>query len=288
MGFLFHRYCGALYFIVPYLVFTMLFLNYTAVDVRKMRLTKMDFWILLFQTLSCLLLYFMGVALHWNVGISEGLLITIITPVAASVIVISCALGANRERVTTATIIGNMWVAIIAPILFSFIGKHQDMPFFESFSKIFLRITPQIVLPFFTALLLQKFMPKINATIARIKWTSFYIWAFTLTLVLGKTFHDLIISPNPQWHLVWIACLLCVAVCGVQFAVGKYIGSRYGDTMAGGQILGQKNTSFGIWMSVEYMTSPVASLFPAIYSVCQNLFNSYQMFVYAKKNTPET
>ncbi len=288
LGFLFHPFCGHLYVIVPGLVFTMLFLNYTAVDVRKMHLSWMDFWIALFQAVMGIGIYLAGKMLGWNAGISEGMMIAIITPVAASVVVISCALGANRERITTATIVNNLWIALLAPVLFSFIGKQQDMPFLVSFWHIFRRIAPQIVFPFIVALLLQHFLPKVNAAISKIKWTSLYVWAFTLTIVLGKTFHDIITSPDPEWHLIGIASILCVILCAIQFGLGKYIGYRLGDKIAGGQTMGQKNTSFGIWMSVEYMTTSIAAIIPAIYSICQNLFNSYQMYIHDKHHEKET
>lgn len=288
MGFLFHPFCGSLYCIVPILVFTMLFLNYTAVDVRKMHLSMMDFYIALFQAVAGIGIYLLGQILGWNLGLSEGLMIAILTPVAASVVVISCALGADRERITTATIINNLWIALLAPILFSFIGRQQDMPFLISFWHIFRRIAPQIVLPFIVALLLQHLFPKTNAAISSIKWTSLYVWAFTLTIVLGKTFHDIITSPDPEWHLIGISAIACVLLCIIQFGLGKLIGRHYGDTISGGQTLGQKNTSFGIWMSVEYMTTAIAAITPAIYSICQNLFNSYQMYIHDKHHGKET
>ena len=47
--------------------------------------------------------------------------------------------------------------------------------------------------------------------------------------------------------------------------------------MAGGQLLGQKNSAMGIWIANTYLL-PLASVFPALYSIWQNLFNSWQMW----------
>jgi BASS family bile acid:Na+ symporter len=64
--------------------------------------------------------------------------------------------------------------------------------------------------------------------------------------------------------------------------LGKWIGHKYGDTIAGGQLLGQKNSAMGIWMANHYL-HPLASVFLAFYSVFQNLFNSWQIWYYGRK-----
>ena len=63
----------------------------------------------------------------------------------------------------------------------------------------------------------------------------------------------------------------------IHFATGKWLGSKYGDRIAGGQLLGQKNTAMGIWMANTYL-NPLASVFLAFYSIWQNLFNSWQLW----------
>ena len=64
--------------------------------------------------------------------------------------------------------------------------------------------------------------------------------------------------------------------CIVQFSVGRRLGRRYGDRIGGGQLLGQKNSGFGIWMANTFL-SPLSSVFLAFYSVYQNLFNAWQL-----------
>lgn len=92
-----------------------------------------------------------------NETVAQGVLIGVLCPVAASVVVIASMLGAKRETTTAYTIVGNLMVAIIAPVYFSFIGSHQDMSFMDSFLLILSKISPVIALPFFVALALQIF-----------------------------------------------------------------------------------------------------------------------------------
>lgn len=288
LALLFHGFFSQLYVLAPYLVFTMLFISYTAIDVHQMRPKRMDFWLMAFQVAFAIASYLLGrLFFRGNDVLADGLLVTALTPVAASSVVVSCALGAKRETVTTFTILNNLMVAVVAPVIFAFIGQQDPTHIFLNMWVIFRRICPQIVFPFFAALLLQRFLPRINAAISSRKSATLYIWAFTLTVVLGKTFHDIVVSPDKHWGLMAAMFALCVAQCAILFWVGKKIGERHGDKMAGGQELGQKNTSFGIWMSVEFL-NPLAALSMAFYSICQNLFNSWQMYQHDKKHLPET
>ena len=49
LGFFFHGYICVLQPVLPYLIFIMLFFSFNALDVKKMRFTMFDFWLLLFQ-----------------------------------------------------------------------------------------------------------------------------------------------------------------------------------------------------------------------------------------------
>ncbi|MBQ2913645.1 MAG: transporter [Bacteroidales bacterium] len=285
-GFLCHQWCTTLVVIVPYLIFTILLLNFTAVEIRKLRLlhmTGMNIALLLFQIVVSLGGYLLTKVLGGDEIIAQGILIAIICPVAASSVVISCYLGANRETVTAHVILGNLMVAIVAPIFFSFIGVQQQMPFLESFWLILKRVSPIIAFPFFLALGLQMWIPAANAFINRFKGYSLYIWALALAITLGQTINFIFVHGGENRQSIIILGIVSVLICAVQFGVGKLIGHKYGDTVAGGQMLGQKNSALGIWMANIYLF-PLASVSIALYSIWQNLFNSWQMYMYEKKH----
>jgi BASS family bile acid:Na+ symporter len=220
-------------------------------------------------------------ALHVNEIIAEGILIGVLCPVAASVAVVSTMLGADRNTVTSFTVIGNLVVSIVAPIYFSFIGVNQDFPFFTSFLQILRRVGLVIGLPFFVALALQLLWPKANHFISRYKGLAFYLWAVALFLTLGQTIHFIFLNGEGNWHsIIWLG-VSALLFCIIQFGLGKWIGHKYGDTIAGGQLLGQKNSAMGIWMANHYL-HPLASVYLAFYSVFQNLFNSWQIWYYER------
>lgn len=277
LGLLFHRHFAPAGGAIPPLIFMILLLNNVAVDMKKLKLTMLDLWLAVFQIVVSLGSYFLFKAFGSSELVAQGVLIGVLCPVAASSVVIATILGADRETVTTYAIAGNLMVAAVAPVYFSFIGIHQDIPFFQSMWMIFKRIAPTIALPFFVALFLQRALPSVNDFLCRYKGLSFYLWAAALTITLGQTIDFMFLHGRDELPAILTMGIGSVVYCAIQFAFGKWLGGRYGDRIAGGQLLGQKNSAMGIWIANTYLL-PLAAVFPALYSVWQNLFNSWQMW----------
>lgn len=277
LGLLFHRHFAPAGAAIPPLIFMILLLNNVAVDMKKLKLTMLDLWLAVFQIVVSLGSYFLFKAFGSSELVAQGVLIGVLCPVAASSVVIATILGADRETVTTYAIAGNLMVAAVAPVYFSFIGIHQDIPFFQSMWMIFKRIAPTIALPFFVALFLQRALPSVNDFLCRYKGLSFYLWAAALTITLGQTIDFMFLHGRDELPAILTMGIGSVVYCAIQFAFGKWLGGRYGDRIAGGQLLGQKNSAMGIWIANTYLL-PLAAVFPALYSVWQNLFNSWQMW----------
>lgn len=276
LGLLLHRWCALFSVAVPHIIFCILLLTFTAVDLRKLKVTMLDVWLMLFQVVvstGCYLL--IRLAGGSNI-IAEGILIGVLCPVASSVAVISCLLGANRATVTTYTIVGNLMVALVAPVVFTLIGHHPEMGLWKGFLLMFTKIGSTLALPFFIALILQLWFPRINAFIGRFNILGFYLWALALLFTLGQTIDFIFLNGNGNWSSIGWLALLSLVFCIIQFSCGRLIGRRYGNRIGGGQLLGQKNAAFGIWMANTFL-SPLTSVFLAFYSIYQNVFNAWQM-----------
>lgn len=285
LGLLLHSYVAKILWLVPYVIFTILVLNFSAVDLKKMKVSKLGVIIMLFQVIVSLMLYFIVNTLTSNEIIAQALLLGVLCPVAASVVVISSILGAKRTTTTSYTIYGNILVAIVAPIYFSFIGTNQSLPFLESFWLILKKIAPVIAFPFFVVLLLQLLLPKVKEGISKFKDWALILWAFALFMSLGSTIDYIFrYHKGNEKTIIWLA-ILSVILCGIQFGVGKLIGKKLGEKVAGGQLLGQKNIAVGIWMATVYL-NPLTTVLLAFYSISQNLFNSWQMWYFEKKRMP--
>lgn len=79
-----------------------------------------------------------------------------------------------------------------------------------------------------------------------------------------------------------VVALAAGVACGLQFYLGRKIGGRCGDKIAGAQGLGQKNTVLAIWLALAYL-DPVASVGPAAYIAWQNTINSLQIYYHDKR-----
>lgn len=282
LGLLLHEYCAAFSVAVPYLIFMILLLTFTAVDVRKLKFSPMFIWILLFQVVVSISLYALLKACGANPVIAEGVMMAALCPVASSVAVVSTMLGADRKTVTSFTIIGNLVMSVVAPAYFTLIGVQPELTFMASFLSILKRVGMVIGLPFFVALALQLWLPKVNGFLCRYKGLSFYLWSIALLFTIGQTIDFIFLHGEGHWNsILWLG-IAALLFCIVQFGLGKWIGSRYGDTIAGGQLLGQKNTAMGIWMANNYL-HPLTSVILAFYAILQNLFNSWQIWYFERK-----
>jgi len=191
--------------------------------------------------------------------------------------VIAVMLGANLNTMVSYTLLCNLMVAIVAPIIFSFIGEQIDMAFWPSFWLILKKVFPILVLPLFLALITKFISPGANTYIAKHQNISLYIWAISLTIVVGRTIDFIYKQGSTKFGLIIMMGVVSIVICFIQFAYGRYIGKKYGDVVAGGQSLGQKNTVLAIWMAQSYLL-PLSSVVPALYVIWQNLFNSYQLW----------
>lgn len=277
LGLLLHEYCAKFSVAVPYLIFCILLLTFTAVDVRKLKFSPMFAWILLFQVVVSISTYSILKAMDVSPVIAEGVMMASLCPVASSVAVVSCMLGADRQTVTSFTVVGNLVISVVAPAYFTLIGVHPEMSFMASFLSILRRVGVVIGLPFFVALALQLLLPKANGFLSRYKGLSFYLWSIALLFTIGQTIDFIFLHGEGHWHVIAWLGVASLLFCAVQFALGKWIGSKYGDIIAGGQLLGQKNTAMGIWMANHYL-HPLASVSMAFYAILQNLFNSWQIW----------
>ena len=275
LGLLFHSFIILLSSAVQILIFLMLFFTYSSIHVSKMRIGNFDLYLLLFQLVASILSYIL--LYTFDHELAQGALVCILAPTATSAVVIAVMLGGNLTTMGVYTLLSNLVVAFMAPIYFSFIGGCAKLSFWESFGLIFAKIAPVLILPFILAVSIQKFSPTLNTKILKLQFISFYLWALALTVVIAKIINFIL---NQQGISLWFmigAGILALIICIIQFALGKYIGNRYGDKVAGGQSLGQKNTVLAIWMSQTYL-NPISSIIPAIYVILQNVYNSYQLW----------
>lgn len=276
VGALFHDHIGPLDVLSPYLVAAMLFVTFTRVKASELKLEKIHAGQLAIQVVGSILLYVCLRSLGVNEIICQGAMICVFIPTAMASVVVGGMLGANVTTMTTFTLLSNMAVALVAPVVFSFVGTHTSLPFLTSFWLVFRRLLLLVVLPFLAAQLLGKVAPKARDYVKNHQSWSFYLWLASLTILMASTTTFILAQPDESVGLeVWMA-LVAGVLCVGQFALGRWWGRRCGDKIAGGQSVGQKNTLLAIILAQSYL-HPLSSVAPAAYIVWQNLINSWQL-----------
>lgn len=281
-GMLLHKQMAALYFLTPYAIFAMLFFPFARVSIKDIHPHKMHGVLLLFQLVVSVICYYL--LRGFDETIAQGTMMCIFAPAAMASATIGGMLGANVKVMTTFILISNIATAIVTPILFPLIGVHEEMPFFASFWLILKKVASVLLAPLITIWLMEWLTPKAHDFVKRHQDWAFYAWALSLLILMGKTTDNLINEPSHDYATELILGAAGLITCLGQFAFGRWWGKRNGDTVAGGQSLGQKNTTLSIWITLAYL-NPVAAVGPTAYIVWQNLVNSYQLWKIRKKKT---
>lgn len=254
----------------------MLFVTYCKTPIEQMKFTRLHLILVAIQIVGSVVVY--AILSRFDIVVAQATMICIFAPTATAAVVITGMLGGNLLTLTAYTLLSHLVVAVTAPILFSVIGGHPEVPFFETFFFILKSVFPLLAFPIILALFVRKFIPTVHAKIDGIQNLSFYLWAVALVVVLAKTIRFIKMQPVENYDVdLWIA-FGALVVCLAQFLVGRKIGSKFENTVAGGQGLGQKNTVLAIWMAQSYL-DPIASIGPGTYIIWQNSVNSFQLWL---------
>lgn len=275
LGAIFYTFFGYLSFLTPYLIFLMLFFTYCHLELNQIKFSKLHLWLILIQIVGSITVFLL--LLPINKVLAQGAMICVLMPTATSAPVITGMLQGNVASLSAYSLISNLTVALLAPIIFSLVGKYTEMSFFESFVAIGQRVFTLLFLPFILAILLRKIAPQLTIRVGNFKSLSFYLWTFALSIVTGKTVQFIMLQEEKNYNMVIIIAGVALIICLAQFMTGRGIGKKYNDTVAGGQGLGQKNTILAIWMAQMYL-NPMASIGPGSYVLWQNIVNSYQVW----------
>lgn len=287
----------------PLLIFAMLFLTFCRIEPRDLKPHRWHWWLLLVQGGLFTVLGLIAVALmkhmpggcHDGVVLIESAMLCLICPTATAAAVVTRKLGGDVAGITTYTVLINIVTALLVPLIVPLIQPMGDLSFWQAFSMIVAKIFPLLILPCLAAWLVRYLFPKVHKYLLGFPDLAFYIWAFALTLAIAVTTKS-IVRSEMNVVLLLLMALISLVCCVFQFALGRFVGSRYrpGNRRAeadpkavargrelrkvtAGQSLGQKNTVFAIWMGYTFMT-PETAIVGGLYSIWHNLYNSWQLY----------
>jgi BASS family bile acid:Na+ symporter len=273
--------------LLPVFMFLVLFVTFCKVDFHKLRPVWWHAWVSLFNLLFVAAV--MAVLLNMPSGLSqnvkillEALLMCIISPCAAAAPVVTQKLGGNLEQMTTYTFLSNLLTVFLVPLCFPLVENSSGITFMAAFGRILYQVFIVLAVPMLLAYVVKHRLQRLHRRIVSVRDLSFYLWACSLMIVTGATVKNIVHAKASVLLLVLIA-LSGLAVCLVQFAVGRFIGHYFNRTQEAGQGLGQKNTAFAIWLSLTYL-NPLSSVGPGCYILWQNIINSIEIWQNRKKN----
>lgn len=276
LGAILYKYVSWLDFYTPYLIASMLFITYSNVSFREIKLTRWHVWLILIQILGSILAFL--IFYSFNISLAQGVMICILAPTATSAVVITNMLKGNTASLTAYSLISNIFVALSAPVIFAFLGNNNEgLSFFQSFYSIAQNVFIILLLPFVLAIINSYVYPRLHQKVKQMQYLSFYLWLFALLVITGKTVLFIVEQGSADYLVECLLALFSLVICLSQFFVGRFIGKRYNDTIAAGQGLGQKNTILAIWMAQTYL-NPISSIGPGAYVLWQNIVNSYQVW----------
>lgn len=278
-GVMFHNYMESISWVSPFLIFCMLTITFTKLRINDLKITKFHWTLLSVQLLGCWVVYYLLYSL--NPIVAEGAFMCVFMSTATAAPVVTGMLGGSVSMMATYSMLSNVMLAITAPMYLSWISVENNIAFVDSFTRIGTQVVPMILVPFILALLMRRYLPRLHTIVSSHQSASFWMWAVALFVVIGNAVSFVMKQPISQLGDMIYLALISLVVCCLQFYVGRKIGIKYRDKVAGAQGLGQKNTILALWVSLTYL-NPIISIAPAAYIAWQNIINSTQLYFKAK------
>ena len=262
----------------------MLLITFCRVNISEFRITALTWQVVGVQMIGCVVLYF-SIAPFDSV-LAQGAMLCFLCPTATAAPVITAMLGGSIITLVAISVLSNVWAALFAPLMFTIaLGDNGlNIDFLATFGTIMAKVGPMIVGPMVLALLLRIVAPKVHRFIHDNQSISFYLWSIVLIIVVGRVTTFALSEPSERIPQMIILTIAAGIICAIQFIVGRRLGRRHGDAVAGAQGLGQKNTLLAVWMALTFL-DPLASIAPAAYIIWQNSFNSLQIWLKARRDS---
>lgn len=195
-----------------------------------------------------------------------------ITPTATAAPVIISFLRGRVDYVVAAFLLTNVIIAAVCPVLLPLV-LGQTTP--QAFSAVLGTIGLVVFGPMVAGWTVRRVHPAAAEWPRRLRAVSFGMWVLALFLITSNASEFLRTQVNaPGLKLLQIAALSLV-LCALNFGTGYLIGGRQFGREAS-QALGQKNTTFTIYLALAYAT-PLIALGPTCYVLWHNVWNSWQL-----------
>ncbi|MDD3155168.1 MAG: hypothetical protein PHS41_09890 [Victivallaceae bacterium] len=201
-----------------------------------------------------------------------------ITPTATAAPVVVAFLNGRIGFALTGFTITNVGVSLSLLVLLPLVANNFTMAFAGNVAWTLVQV---LVFPFVLAMLVRGIYPPAQQWPKRAKTFSFSLWSFTLFVLASIARQHFIDNPDESFLRVLAVAGISLAICILNFTLGKQLSSkRYSRESS--QILGQKNTTFSMYLALHYAGALVA-MGPIFYVLWHNCWNAWQMYSYDRR-----
>lgn len=183
---------ASLAFLTPYLIFLMLLVPYCKLSLGELRIAPLHVRLLLVQIAGGLGLYLALAPI--DPLLAQGTFICVLAPTATSAAVVTGMLGGSVASLATYCLLSNMVVALISPVVFSFVGSQVSLPLLDSLLRIGRQMIPLLILPVRRRTGPATLLPRAYRALRQRQSISFYLWAVSHDDRHGQ--HDFVPDPT--------------------------------------------------------------------------------------------
>lgn len=213
-----------------------------------------------------------------NPSLADAAFFVGITPTATAAPVVVAFLNGRIGFALTGFTITNVFVSLSLLFLLPMVTGQFTASFIGRVAVTLLQV---IAFPFIMAVILRGIWPKLRELPKKLKTFSFLLWSFTLFILAAIARNYFIENPHvSMWNVAGIA-LISAVICFCNFWFGKYLAPRRYRRECS-QLLGQKNTTFTMYLALHYASALVA-MGPIFYIFCHNMWNAWQMYCYDRR-----
>jgi BASS family bile acid:Na+ symporter len=271
----------------PFLVGIMLFLQFNVTAPSDLHVRRWHAEVLSVQALLFAVFTVVTILLpHGELRIlSECAMLCFICPTASAAGVITSRIGGSLQQTMAYLLLSDIMATLLIPLVVPLINPQEGLSYFGLLWSVSKRVFSMLVLPCILAWTIRYTLPKVQKWFASFVNYAFYVWGIALLFAISLATRSLVLSHSP-FYMAFLIGLVALACCIGHFLLGRRIARRYGHSISitAGQTFGQKNTGFLIWLGINYMT-PITSVAGGLYSIWQNLVNSWELQHYKSKNS---
>ncbi len=265
--------------LVRYALMIMVFMSCLQIRFSELKLRRDHWGLLIGNLLMGIVPYFLLLwLLPGKSDFAKAAFFTGITPTATAAPVVIAFLNGRVGFGLTGFTVTNSFVSLALLLLLPLVTGTFTASFIGHVGLTLFQI---IGLPFLAAMTLRYFWPGLRDLPKRSKNFTFSLWSLALFVIAAIARQYFIDHPEAKASEILLIAGTSLIICICNFTLGHLIArKRYKRECS--QLLGQKNTTFTMYLALAY-AGPLVAMGPIFYVLWHNTWNAWQMYRYDKR-----